>query len=233
MPARLPGGVRQADHGDVVGLGHGKSRLRRRQVRGGQCVGGSGTGDADDGAGGRDIGQLGLGAQHEHRQPLLHRRLDVGRQLQNDAFSIAPHQEGGEQAPLGRTVAGQARGARLQVLDRIGELGVQEAGGIVAGHADQSEPGGGADDSAGLQGFRAGGEFRGLGIHHWHCEIVAIVGTDCRDKAGWKGTGGGARGRVRKRRRSRRASSVRGCRLLYGATRFSAGAPQSHPDPDT
>ncbi|GLC93483.1 hypothetical protein Tamer19_28910 [Cupriavidus sp. TA19] len=72
---------------------------------------------------------------------------------------------------------------------------MQEAGGIVACHADQSEPGGGTDDSAGLQGFKAGGEFRGLGIHHWHCEIVAIVGTDCRDKAGWKGTDGGARGR--------------------------------------
>ncbi|SPA40482.1 hypothetical protein CBM2606_A70101 [Cupriavidus taiwanensis] len=172
LPARLAGAIRQADHGGAVGRGHGKGGFRRGQPGRCQRPGGAGAGQAEDGMGRSDVGQPGLGAQHEHRQALLHRGLDLGRQLQHDAVGVAPHQEGGQQPALGRAVAGQARRARRQVVDRVGQLGVQEAGGIVARHADEAEPGRGANHAAGLQRVKVGGELLGLGIQCWHCEAI-------------------------------------------------------------
>ena len=58
----------------------------------------------------RRVDELGLGAQHEHRQALLHRGLHVVRQPAGASASPrAPHQERRQQAALRRAIAGQAR----------------------------------------------------------------------------------------------------------------------------
>jgi hypothetical protein len=73
----------------------------------------------------------------------------MSAELQHDAIGVAPHQEAGHQPALGRAVAGQAGRARGQVFNGIGELAVQESGGIIASHADQAEAAGRGDDTGG------------------------------------------------------------------------------------
>ena len=62
---------------------------------------------------GAGIVELALGAQHEHRQALAHGAASVGAAQQAELVGAhAPDDEAGQQAALGRAVAGQARLAR-------------------------------------------------------------------------------------------------------------------------
>jgi hypothetical protein len=62
---------------------------------------------------------------------------------------VAPHQEGGLQAAFRRAVAGQPRFVRAQVFDVVGQLVVQETGGVLAADGDQAEVGDRGDDAVG------------------------------------------------------------------------------------
>jgi hypothetical protein len=75
------------------------------------------------------------------------------RQLQPDRPSPSRHiRKRGLQAALRRAIAGQPRLARAEVLDVVGQLVVQEGGGVVAGDRDQAEVGDGRDESGGEVG---------------------------------------------------------------------------------
>jgi hypothetical protein len=87
------------------------------------------------------VAELGLGAQHEHRQALLDGRLDVARQLQEDRRGAAPHQERRQQTAFRRAVAGQAHLVQAQVLNVVGQLVVQEAGRFLAVERNQAKVG--------------------------------------------------------------------------------------------
>ncbi|CAM2154724.1 hypothetical protein PT2222_310031 [Paraburkholderia tropica] len=85
------------------------------------------------------VDELGLGAQHEHRQAFLHRGLHVLRDQQADRLGAFPDEERSEQAALGRAVAREARARDVQMLDVVGELAVQESSGVFAVGVDHAE----------------------------------------------------------------------------------------------
>ncbi|MNT00392.1 hypothetical protein D3C72_1348230 [compost metagenome] len=91
------------------------------------------------------VGQLDLGAQHEHRQALERGRQDVAAAHQQDEFGLRPDaDEAGDHAALGRAKRRQAGFGGAEQREILRELAVQEAGGIGAFGADHAEVGQGA-----------------------------------------------------------------------------------------
>jgi hypothetical protein len=145
----LPGFARQrAGGGFQRGHVRGRSRHARHMQRRG--------------------GELGLGAQHEHRQALeqrlrqilAHQAIELGRVVR--AGGGAPHHQGGQQAALGGAVAGQAGGVPGQAGDVLRELAVQEAEGVRAGCGKDQE----VVQRRNLRAtFRAGGNRRMESVH--------------------------------------------------------------------
>ncbi len=150
--ARRGGGRQPYKAGIAKRIGHAQQGAQRvfhlaerhggqHREQGGQCRAGPYSTEAQDdlsGLIGASIVQLRLGAQHEHLQALLDGRLQGARQLQINGGGIAPHQKTGQQAALGRAVAGQAHLLLVQVLDVVGQLAMQETGRFVAAQADQA-----------------------------------------------------------------------------------------------
>ena len=102
---------------------------------------------------GRGVAQLGLGAQHEHRQALEggRQRVGAGDQQQLVGGNLE-HLKAGQHAALGVAKGGQARLAGLHQHDVLRELALQEAGGIVAlgaHHAQVGQGGGNAVQAGG------------------------------------------------------------------------------------
>ncbi|VXB98254.1 hypothetical protein BURKHO8Y_170427 [Burkholderia sp. 8Y] len=122
--------------------------------------------EADGGDFGRRVGELRLRAQHEHRQALLDRRLNVLRDQQTHGVRCTPHQERAEQPALRRAIAREARGGGIEMLDVVGELVMQEGDGVFALHVDHAELRERHVDARASEGFEiGGGEGTGLGIH--------------------------------------------------------------------
>ncbi len=146
--ARAAAGIRQADRCADL-LAHRGGLLRDRVDRLG--VGQHGAGLAQrigrirpgDGDGDELVhrAQFGLGAQHEHRQAPGERGRDELVGLQHDRIGLAPHEQRGQQPPLGRAVAGQPRLVEAQAGDGVGQLAVEEFGGIGAFDGDAGEVG--------------------------------------------------------------------------------------------
>jgi hypothetical protein len=134
-PARLLAGPQRWA---ISGVEPGPGRCR-------QIGGQAGAECAVQGEISRGIAELGLGAQHEHRQPLERWRKQVAVAEQQDLFRAGfPADEARQHAALGRAVAGQPCLALAQQHEVLRQLSMQEGGGIGAlgpDHAPVIEPG--------------------------------------------------------------------------------------------
>jgi len=115
----------------VPGLGgFGRERLQRR------------PGNAPDAKRVARIGQSGLGAQHEHRQPLERRRQHIPAADQQDVLLAALEtDEAGLDAAFRGAEGGQPRLGRAEQREVLGQLVVQKRGRIRAFDPDHAQMG--------------------------------------------------------------------------------------------
>ena len=91
---------------------------------------------------GGGIGELGFGTEHEHRQALDHGRHAVARTQQQHLFSAAlDDDEADLHPPLGIAVSSQSGTVVAEQDDVLGQLTLQEGGGVGTGYADHAHVG--------------------------------------------------------------------------------------------
>lgn len=133
--ARLAVGGVQAHHAGVaqVGLGPGLVALGQRGARGV-------TQQAVEGVVAAGIAQARLGAQHEHGQALERGRQQVAcADQQHLGIAALEGDAAGEHAALGRQQGGQPCVLLVQQGKVLGQLAVEEFGGVFTGYADHAK----------------------------------------------------------------------------------------------
>ncbi len=158
--AGLARGRVEAYHGGAtcqIALGPGLGGI------GQQGLGGA-SGQAVEREVGRGVGQPSLGTQHEHGQALERGSQQVARADQQHlaaARSSGPLEadEAGLHAPLGGQERRQAGVLQAQQGEVLGQLAVQESGGVIAFDADHAQMG------------QGGGAFQRRGQGKGHAEL--------------------------------------------------------------
>ena len=161
--------------------------FRDGQASGGEGIGGLLAGHSEVAQANADVDQLHPGAQDEHLQALEDGGLEIGCQDQPVAALLAVDDEVGQHAALGGTPGGKLGLPILEMVEVVGELGVQEGPRVFAGGFDAGKLQQGDDDRAAGGSGKFGGRVAKM---QESCRIGSKNGT-LPGQEGWPGMGEG------------------------------------------